>query len=68
MCHRCETRASLPLDAIRHPRDTPIWKLEAAVRMHRNMAAIFCSFVSLIMCIGGEYRGVRHDRHFSDDG
>ena len=25
---RCETRASLPLDAIRCPRDTPIWKLE----------------------------------------
>jgi hypothetical protein len=29
-CHRCKTRASLPLDAIRRPRDTPIWKLEAA--------------------------------------
>ena len=24
--------ASLPLDAIRHPRDTPIWKLEAALK------------------------------------
>jgi hypothetical protein len=23
-CHRCKTRASLPLDAIRRPRDTPI--------------------------------------------
>src|ERR1700680_3456200 len=30
MCKRCETRASLPLDAIRRPRDTPIWKLETA--------------------------------------
>src|SRR5713226_3813083 len=30
-CHRCKTRASLPLDAIRRPRDTPIWKLEAAL-------------------------------------
>ena len=29
-CHRCETEASIPLDAIRRPRDTPIWKLEAA--------------------------------------
>jgi len=29
-CHRCETRASLPLNAIQRPRDTPIWKLEAA--------------------------------------
>jgi hypothetical protein len=26
-CHRCETKASIPLDAIRRPRDTPIWKL-----------------------------------------
>jgi hypothetical protein len=25
-CNRCRTRASLPLDAIRRPRDTPIWK------------------------------------------
>jgi hypothetical protein len=32
-CHRCETRASLPLDAIRHPRDTPIWKLEAGIKV-----------------------------------
>ena len=24
-CNRCRTRASLPLDAIRRPRDTPIW-------------------------------------------
>jgi hypothetical protein len=31
-CHRCKTRASLPLDAIRRPRDTPIWKLEAALQ------------------------------------
>jgi hypothetical protein len=31
-CHRCKTRASLPLSAIRRPRDTPIWKLEAALK------------------------------------
>ena len=31
-CRRCETRASLPLDAIRRPRDTPIWKLESALK------------------------------------
>jgi hypothetical protein len=31
-CRRCKTRASLPLDAIRRPRDTPIWKLEAALK------------------------------------
>jgi hypothetical protein len=31
-CHRCDTKASIPLDAIRRPRDTPIWKLEAALK------------------------------------
>src|SRR5258707_14447558 len=31
-CNRCKPRASLPLDAIRRPRDTPIWKLEAALK------------------------------------
>jgi hypothetical protein len=31
-CHRCETRASIPLEHVRRPRDTPIWKLEAALK------------------------------------
>ncbi|WP_225668262.1 hypothetical protein [Bradyrhizobium hereditatis] len=31
-CSSCRTRASLPLDAIRRPRDTPIWKLEASLK------------------------------------
>jgi hypothetical protein len=31
-CKRCETEASIPLDGIRRPRDTPIWKLEAALK------------------------------------
>jgi hypothetical protein len=31
-CNRCKTRASLLVDAIRRPRDTPIWKLEAALK------------------------------------
>jgi hypothetical protein len=31
-CNRCKTRASLPLEAIRRPRDTPIWKLEASLK------------------------------------
>ena len=31
-CKKCKTRASLPLDAIRRPRNTPIWKLEAALK------------------------------------
>jgi hypothetical protein len=32
-CNRCKTRASLPLEAIRRPRDTPLWKLEASLKM-----------------------------------
>ena len=32
MCHRCETRASVPLDCICRPPGTPIWKLEAALK------------------------------------
>ena len=31
-CCRCKTRASMPLDAIRRSRDTPIWKLEPSIR------------------------------------
>jgi hypothetical protein len=31
-CCRCKTRASMPLDAIRRPRDTPISKLEPSFR------------------------------------
>ena len=31
-CVRCKTRASLPLSAIRRPRDTAIWKLEASLK------------------------------------
>jgi hypothetical protein len=31
-CNRCKTRASLPLDAIRRPRDTRIRKLEASLK------------------------------------
>jgi hypothetical protein len=31
-CNRCKTRASLQLDAIRRPPDTPLWKLEASLK------------------------------------
>ena len=31
-CNRCKTRASIPLEAIRRPRATPIWKLEPALK------------------------------------
>src|SRR6266566_7557908 len=30
-CRRCETEASIPLQHVRRQRDTPIWKLEAAL-------------------------------------
>jgi hypothetical protein len=29
---RCQTRASIPLEYVRRPRDTPIWKLEPALK------------------------------------
>jgi len=38
-CNCCKTRASLPLDAIRRPRDTPFWKLEASLKDHAERAA-----------------------------
>src|ERR1700674_1808476 len=31
-CRACETEASIPLEHVRRPRDTPIWKLEAALK------------------------------------
>jgi hypothetical protein len=31
-CSRCETKASIPLDAIRRPGTTPVWKLEASLK------------------------------------
>jgi hypothetical protein len=31
-CHRCEISASIPLENVRRPRETPIWKLEAALK------------------------------------
>jgi hypothetical protein len=31
-CNCCNTRASLPLEAIRRSRETPIWKLEASLK------------------------------------
>jgi hypothetical protein len=31
-CHRCGTKASIALGAIRRPRDTPIWKFEASLK------------------------------------
>src|SRR5882757_4369652 len=47
-CNRCKTRASLPLDAIRRPRDTPIWKLEAALKCRSCKKARYAPPVHMI--------------------
>jgi hypothetical protein len=47
-CHRCQTRASLPLDAIRRLRDTPIWKLEAALKCRSCRSARYSPRVDMI--------------------
>jgi hypothetical protein len=31
-CRRCETEVSIPLEHVRWPRDTPIWKLESSLK------------------------------------
>jgi hypothetical protein len=31
-CGRCNTEASIPLQHVRRPRDTPIWKLEPSLK------------------------------------
>src|SRR6202171_2414631 len=31
-CRRCATKASIPLEHVQRPRDTPIWKLEASLK------------------------------------
>jgi hypothetical protein len=31
-CRRCETEASIPLEHVRRPRGTSVWKLEAALK------------------------------------
>jgi hypothetical protein len=53
-CNRCKTRASLPLDAISRPRDTPIWKLEAALKCRSRKK--------------GRYAAGAHDQADSDAG
>ena len=47
-CKRCKTRASLPLDAIRRPRETPIWKLEASLKCRSCRKGRFAPPVHMI--------------------
>jgi hypothetical protein len=46
--NRCKTRASLPLHAIRRPRDTPIWKLEAALKCRSCLKGRYAPPVHMI--------------------
>jgi hypothetical protein len=46
-CRRCETYASIPLEHIRKPWDTPIWKREAALKC-RSCRQELTLFPSLI--------------------
>jgi hypothetical protein len=51
-CARCKTRASLPLDAIRRPRDTPIWKLEASLKCRSCKKGRYAPPVRMIKLTG----------------
>ena len=42
-CNRCKTRASLPLDAIRRPRDTPFMEARSLVEMSILRERTFCA-------------------------
>src|ERR1700716_3614212 len=48
MCHRCETQARIPPDAIRRPRDTPIWKLEGALKCRSSRKGRYAPPVHMI--------------------
>lgn len=47
-CNRCKTRASLPLDAIRRPPETPIWKLEASLKCRSCRTGRYAPVVHMI--------------------
>jgi hypothetical protein len=47
-CHSCSTSASIPLDAVRRPRDTPIWKLEAALKFRSCKKGRYAPLVHMI--------------------
>jgi hypothetical protein len=46
-CRRCETEASIPLEHVRRPRDTPIWKLEAFPHRVRSIKCVIVSLGTL---------------------
>jgi hypothetical protein len=46
--HLCKARASIPLDAIQCPRNTPIWKLEAALKCQSCRKGRYSPLVRMI--------------------
>jgi hypothetical protein len=64
-CHRCKTRASLPLDAIRRSRDTPIWKLEASLKCRSCKKGGHAPLVHLIRLTEAREPS-RHPRRYSE--
>jgi hypothetical protein len=47
-CHRCKTEASIPLDCVRRPKDTPIWKLEASLKCRSRRKGRYAPPVHMI--------------------
>jgi hypothetical protein len=47
-CRRCETEASIPLEHVRRPRDTPIWKLEASLKCRSCLKGRYAPPVHMI--------------------
>jgi hypothetical protein len=66
-CQRYKTRASLPLDAIRRPRDTPIWKLEASLKCRSCRKGRYAPPVHMIKLTHAReiapYRWMHPDEH-----
>lgn len=65
-CRRCETMVSIPLDAIRRPHDTPIWKLEAAFRCRSCASPRYKPPVFLVK-LTKERMIARYEWHHPDD-
>jgi hypothetical protein len=51
-CNRCKTRASLPLDAVRRTRNTPLWKLEASLKCRSCRKGRYAPPVHMIKLTG----------------
>src|ERR1700722_12629564 len=47
-CHRCKTESSIPLDCVRRPKDTPIWKLEPSLKCRSCRKGLYAPPVHMI--------------------